>query len=321
MRPARNTGRGSFGIERTELERLLARRPLYVAIKLALLVAAWVGLGWAVLAVSWWARIPLWLAMGFAINGLVQLAHETWHNNLFGRRWLDTAAGSALGLLVGIAHGPLKHDHLAHHLYNRTERDPDAYNAGRRSVGLSALFYAVVVFGLPLSVIYFNVLYPIQHFERRALRRHWLVLVAYALGYALLWWGLSRAGLVREAVLVWIVPVLFTSPFNGLKSIADHYANDWRGTRFRTATTVRTNRVVTYLWNGLNYHLDHHLFPRVPGYNLPALHQHLRARLEAEHAPVYDGYARVMWRALAAGPLVVDEEVTLVTLQRKGGGR
>lgn len=308
-----------LGITARELEALLVQRPAYVAVKVALLVGAWAGLGWAVLAAPAWAWLPLWLAMGFVINGLVQLAHETWHGNLLPRRWQNTLAGTLLGLVVGIAHGPLRHDHLAHHRYNRTERDPDAYNVGRRSFWPSVLHYAIVILGLPLSVIYFNVLYPVQHYERRALVRHGVVLLGYIAAHAMVWWLLVQAELVHAALWVWIVPLAFASPFNGLKSLADHHANDWRGTRYRTATTVRTHPLVTYAWNGLNHHLDHHLFPRVPGYNLPALHARIRPALVARGAPLFDGYARVMVAAVLAGPLVVDEDVRLVTLERKRG--
>lgn len=310
-----------LGITASELERLLVQRPGHVAIKALVLTSAWALLGWMVLIAPSWALVPLWLLMGFVINGLVQFAHETWHGNLLPRRWQNTLAGSLLGLVVGIAHEPLKHDHLAHHRYNRTDRDPDAFNVGRRSFWPSVLHYLIVVFGLPLSVIYFNFLYPIQWFDRLALRRHALVMLGHVAIHATVWTLLAWAGLVREALMVWIVPVLFTSPFNGLKSLADHYANDWRGNRYRTATTVRTHPVITYAWNGLNYHLDHHLFPRVPGYNLPALHAHIRPALEARNAPIYDGYAKVMVKALAAGPLVVDEDISLVTLQRKREAR
>lgn len=306
-----------LGISARDLRALLVQRPAYVACKVAVLLGAWGGLGAAVLAAPAWAWVPLWLVMGFVINGLVQLAHETWHGNLLPRRWQNTVAGTLLGLVVGIAHGPLRHDHLAHHRYNRTERDPDAYNVGRPSFWPTVLHYAIALLGLPLSVIYFNVLYPLQYYAWPALRRHALVLLGYVALHVVVWWWLVGAGLVHAALLVWVMPVLFTSPFNGLKSLADHYANDWRGCRYRTATTVRTLGWVTYAWNGLNYHLDHHLFPRVPGYNLPALHAQIRPALEARGAPLYDGYVKVMLAALRAGPMVVDEDVRVVTLERK----
>ncbi len=314
----RKTGAGAFGMSHQELRGLLKRRLAPVLARIVVLVGLWVGLGAWVLQVDvWWGKVAIWAMMGFVINGMVQLSHETWHNNLFEARWANTAFGVGLGLLVGISHAALKHDHLMHHRHNRTAMDPDAYNAGRDSLGQRVLFYAVVLFGLPLSVIYFNVLYPLQWFERRKLPGHFARVLLGAVGYAALFGGLWRVGVLGQALEVWIIPLIATGPFNGLKSIADHHNNVWRGGRFQTATTVRSNAVVTWFWSGLNYHLDHHLFPRVPGYNLPRLHRHLRPTLLKEGAPVYDSYLSTMWAALKAGPLVVDEDVQLVSVKRR----
>ncbi len=319
--PARRpSGRGAFGMERAELQALLQIRVGPVLVKITVLVALWVGLATLVLQLDMLvAKLLVWAALGFVINGLVQLGHETWHYNLFPKRWQNTAFGVVLGLLVGISHRALQHDHLMHHRHNRTDRDPDAYNAGRDSLGQRVLFYAVVLFGLPLSVIYFNFLYPLQWFKRQWLPGHFVRVFLAAVGYAALAWGIWSAGWGNIALEAWLIPLLATGPYNGLKSIADHHANVWRGDRFQTATTVRSNAVITWFWSGLNYHLDHHLFPRVPGYNLPELHKHLRPTLLENKAPVYDSYLRVMWAALKAGPMVVEEDVNLITLRRKEG--
>jgi fatty acid desaturase len=311
----------SFGMSRDELRALLRQRPSYVLGKIALLFSLWIGLATlAFFCPSLWQKLALWCVLGFVINGIIQLAHDAWHGNLFPQRWQNTLFGNLLSLLVGIAYEPMRHDHLLHHQFNRTARDPDAYNAGRRSLGLVVLFYAVVLFGLPLSVIYFNVLYPVQHFAPAKLRKHWLLLAGYGVFYVLLFGTLSRLGWMSAAVELWLLPLLFASPWNGLKSISDHHANEWEGSRFRTATTVRSNAVVNFFWNGLNYHLDHHLFPRVPGYHLAKLHQHVRPRLLAEGSPVFDSYLAVMWAALRAGPQIVAQDVTLVSLSRKEPG-
>ncbi|MEJ7730862.1 MAG: fatty acid desaturase [Polyangiaceae bacterium] len=307
----------AFGLSRDELVELLRVRPLRSAARLAVLLAGWVGLGVASLHTgSWPLRVLCWLAAGFFVNGVIQLAHESWHDNLFRRRWQNALFGWCVGLLAGLAHEPLRHDHLAHHRYNRTERDPDAYNAGRSPASV-VLYYAVVVFGLPLSILYFNLVYPWQHFPRAALRRHACVLVAMGIFYAALFVVLRRSGLLGAAAHLWLLPVLFASPWNGLKSIADHHANDWRGSRFRGATTARSNAVWTWLWSGLNYHLDHHLFPRVPGYNLPALHRRIRPVLLERGAPIYDGYLAVMVAALRAGPMDIEGKVELTDLRRR----
>jgi fatty acid desaturase len=317
-RPAPPSVPVGLGLSRAELVELLRIRFPRALGLAGLHAGVWIAAAVAIASTeSLWVKVPLWMLAGGAVMGLIQLDHDAWHDNLFPRAWQNRLFGNALSLLVGIAYEPMRHDHLAHHRWNRTGKDPDAYNAGRRSLGLSALYYATVVAGIPLSLIYFNVLYPLQHFDRAALRRHGLVLLGYGVFYVGLFWFLAEHGLVRVAVECWLLPVLFASPLNGLKSIADHHANVWRGDRFHTATTVRSTRIVTFLWNGLNHHLDHHLFPRVPGYNLARLHTRIRPVLLAQGAPVFDSYLHVMWRALLAGPSVVDEDVRLVTLERK----
>lgn len=311
-------GRGSFGLEREELITLLRVSHAQVAARLAVILSVWAALGWAVLHTEHLAlKVVLWVLMGFNVTGLIQMAHETWHGNLFRQRWANQAFGVGLGLLVGISHEAMRHDHLMHHRHNRTPQDPDAYNAGEDTLGQRALFYSVVCFGLVLSVIYFNILYPLQHFARESLPGHFARLGLAAAGYAALWWGLWRWGLAGDVAQVWLVPILTAGPFNGLKSISDHHANVWQGDRYQTATTVRSTRAITWFWSGLNYHLDHHLFPRIPGYNLPKLHARIHDELVARGAPVFDSYLMVMWQALKAGPMVVEEGADIISVRSK----
>jgi fatty acid desaturase len=39
-----------------------------------------------------------------------------------------------------------------------------------------------------------------------------------------------------------------------------------------------------------NYHLEHHLYPAVPWYNLPRLHQELKEELVLQGAPYIPSY-------------------------------
>jgi fatty acid desaturase len=43
--------------------------------------------------------------------------------------------------------------------------------------------------------------------------------------------------------------------------------------------SVRSNPVVSFLLLNENYHLEHHLYPEIPSYNLPALRALLHSRL------------------------------------------
>lgn len=301
-------GVSGLPISRDELRELTRPRPLYALAMTGLLLSIWLGLGLLAAHLGpLWAKGLVLLVAGFFVNGLVQLGHDAWHHNLFARPWQNELYGHLFSLLFGVSFSAARHAHLRHHWYNRTERDPDAYNAGKRGPLVFLQFYLVVFAGLPLSPLHFNLLYPLAFYERKQLPRHLLELCAQALAYyALLALVLAPAGLLPLALEVWLLPLLFATPYNGFKSIADHHANTWKGDRFHTATTVRTTGFCSFIWNGLNYHLDHHLFPRVPGYHLSRIHDKIRPALEEKGAPLFDGYLRTFWQAFKAGPTYVE---------------
>ena len=298
-------GVAGLPVTRDELRALTEPRPAYVLSVTVALLAGWVSLALAARSIEpWWARVPLWLALGVTVIGLVQLGHDAWHQSLFRKPWQDALYGHLFSVLFGVSYTAARHAHLRHHWYNRTVRDPDAYNVG---AGWRpwVQFYVVVFAGLALSPLHFNVLYPSVAFRREDWRPHLIAMAAYAALYAIVGALAAKHHLGGLVFDLWVTPILCATPWNGLKSIADHYANTWQGDRFHTATTVRTHPLLSRLWNGLNYHLDHHLFPRVPGHALAALHARIRPELERRAAPVFDGYAKVFWRALRAGPTYV----------------
>jgi fatty acid desaturase len=307
LEPSRGTA--GLPIDRDELRELTRPRAAYALGMTALLLAAWLALGLAATRIDpFWARLPFWILAGFLINGLVQLGHDAWHHNLFARPWQNEVYGHLFSLLFGVSFSAARHAHLRHHWYNRTERDPDAYNVGAPGALVKVQYYVVIFLGLALSPLHFNVLYPAAFYPRRALPGHIAEVLGYVLAYVLVFrFVLAPRGLVSIALQVWLVPLLFATPWNGLKSVADHFANTWKGDRFHTATTVRTTALWAWAWNGLNYHLDHHLFPRVPGYNLARVHARIRPVLVAREAPLFDGYFRVFWAAFRAGPVYVDD--------------
>ncbi len=247
------------------------------------------------------------IVAGFFANGLIQLGHEAWHRNLFATPWANDLFGHVFALLSFVPFRAARHAHMLHHRHNRTERDPDAYNVGAPGLRVKVQFYVVVAAGLLLAPLHFGALYPAVFMRGRELRTH-LVEVAgiVATWAALLHWVVLPNGLGHALLVGWFLPYAFATPWNGLKSIADHHHNRWRGDRFHTATTVRTHPFVTLAWSGLNHHLDHHLYPRVPGPALPRLHELLKAELSRREAPVFDGYAKVFWQAFLAGPTYVE---------------
>jgi fatty acid desaturase len=68
-------------------------------------------------------------------------------------------------------------------------------------------------------------------------------------------------------------------------TLLEHHSDPILGTR-----SILTNRVTAFFMCNENYHLEHHLYPGVPWYNLRRLHGALREDLEARGAPYIDSY-------------------------------
>lgn len=262
-------------------------------------------------------KIAIWTVYGFAINGWIQLWHDSWHGTLFKTKRANALAGHLIGFMLGTLYEPARHGHMLHHKHNRTALDPDAYNAGKKSFDLTQRFYAILFFGLLLAPLHYAFIYPIRYFDRPKLIRHFISLSIMLLAYAALFFSAKQFGFMPILVQAWLIPVVFASPFNGLKSVADHYSDRWNGNEYETATTVTSNALTTYLWNGLNYHVEHHLYPQVPGHRLQELHHALKERLEQHHVAIHSSYLRVLIAALKRGPQIIDEDTDFNRFSRR----
>ena len=114
-------------------------------------------------------------------------------------------------------------------------------------------------------------------------------------------------GLVVDYLLLWILPSLtFFNIIFKFRSFAEHKVvrneNELNNTR-----TVIPNWLERFLISpcNVNYHLEHHLFPSVPFYNLPKLH-----RLLMED-PVFQKEAQLSNSYLGFGTGVIKELTTV----------
>ena len=61
--------------------------------------------------------------------------------------------------------------------------------------------------------------------------------------------------------------------------------------------TVYMNPVSRWIYWNMNYHVEHHMFPMVPYYALPALHDLIRHDLPKPNTSIFQAY-REMWGAI-----------------------
>lgn len=89
----------------------------------------------------------------------------------------------------------------------------------------------------------------------------------------------------------WLMVFFAATQHAGLREdVLDHRLN---------TRTVYMNPVLRFLYLNMNYHLEHHLFPSVPYYALPALHEEIKDSLPPPHRSVVSAYREIvtaLWR-------------------------
>jgi fatty acid desaturase len=258
------------------------RHALVVLRQLLVLAAA----AWVILAYGdrWYVWIPASIVIGFVVFDFTVLVHEVVHEVVVKERrsaW-HGVLGPLYALPSGLSFGQFRRWHLDHHdNLGSEDKDPKRHSLTPRIVTRA---YKALYFTPALFPIYFRAArreaaaYEPALKRRIAFERAAATLLHLAVP-ALLAWQLGWAAALKLHILpVFVVfPVAFT-----INRLGQHYDIDpakpahW-GTLIKPSPWLWDR---AFLWS--NYHLEHHYFPRVPFYHLPALHRHLRPFFEAQ---------------------------------------
>jgi fatty acid desaturase len=252
------------------------------------IASGWLGVtamatpGWA----GWVGRVLAIAAGAAALNAFYLLSHEGHHHLLF-RSAIANHATNIL-LCVPLLHSPSAYRvlHELHHRFLGGPGDPDEY---RNYTDNPRLRWALQWVRLTIGTLVYMPLIPIVAWRRAegAIRRR--IALEYA-GMAIVWVLIFT--LVRLPVLlqVWLIPGIVVGYISAVRALAQHALTD-HDDPLLASRSVRSNRVVSFFLLNENYHLEHHLFPEVPSYNLPLLHALLRPRLpHAVEAPSYSRF-------------------------------
>ncbi|MGK0187632.1 MAG: fatty acid desaturase [Verrucomicrobiales bacterium] len=76
----------------------------------------------------------------------------------------------------------------------------------------------------------------------------------------------------------WFYPLVVMNVLTNVRGIASHAIGDVENV-YLSSRTISCSRWTAWLLMHENYHLEHHLFPKVPSYFLPKLHRLIWCRL------------------------------------------
>lgn len=305
------SGRGSdYAALSRQVKRagLLARRPCYYGVKVAtnllLLAAGWTA--FVLVGPSWWQlAVAAFLAAAFTQTAF--LGHDAGHQQISGSKRVNVLLGRLHGnLLVGLGYGWWVAKHNRHHAHpNQVGRDPDiatgaiaftrenAQARGALGVWLARsqawLFFPMLLLeGFHLHMASVRALVghgPTSRANTPGTTRlaEGGLLLVHAAGYlTVLFWVLAPAQavgflLLQQGLFGVYLGCSFAPNHKGMPIFGRDHESDFLRRQVLTARNIRGGRITDFVLGGLNYQIEHHLFPSMPRPNLRRAQAHVRA--------------------------------------------
>jgi fatty acid desaturase len=285
----------STGSDFAELNRrvnaldLMRRRPAYYVVRLTLVGLLLAG-GWTAFVLvgdSWWnLLVAAFLAVAFAQTALV--AHDLAHRQVFRTAKPSAFAGRIAGNLgVGMSYGWWMEKHTRHHNNpNHDDLDPDVAPEvliwatesalGRRGLAAfvtrhqAGLFFPLLtLLGVDLKVS------SIKAIRAKAVKQPLLEAVLLLVHAVVYFGALFLVLSPLQAIAFMVVHQALFGVYLGMTFAPNHKGmphhdgtEDYLRKQVLTSRNVRGGWFVDVALGGLNYQIEHHLFPAMPSPNL-----------------------------------------------------
>ena len=305
--------------ERITAAGLMKRRHGYYIAKVSLTVgfyiACWVA--FAFVGASWW-QLAVGVALAFGTTQVAFLGHDFGHRQIFRTRRPSEVAGLVLGNLgVGMSYGWWMSKHTRHHANpNHEDEDPDVAigalawtpeQAQSRTgfMKFMARWQAYIFFpllfleGLNLHVAGIKevMTVPLRHrkWEATLLVAHLIIYLTAV--FLVLPVGMGFAFIaVHQALFGFYMGCSFAPNHKGMPILTADDNLDYLRKQVLTSRNVAGGPVTDFMLGGLNYQIEHHVFPSMPRSNLhkaqPIVREFCRERdVSYMESSVYDSYA------------------------------
>ena len=270
---------------------------------------AWFGNSWLELGIAY-AGLSLLLAQ-FAFIG-----HDAGHGSLSGRAGVDRALGQlSMTLVTGLAFDEWIARHRTHHQFCQDEeRDPDmavsfvvslTESSRRRKGALGRFLTRHQAVHIWLLSFFFG--HSQRHLSQAAVLKEFtsrkldaaVLLLHFALWFALPCLILDLS--FEKALMAYLIPLMLLGPHLAAIFWVNHIGMPLveKVERFSffehqhvTSRTITNPPAWDWLFGGLNFQIEHHLFPQVPSIRLAAVQAIVREHFALHRIP----YHGVPWR-------------------------
>jgi fatty acid desaturase len=288
--------RNDYGLvaDRIRDSTLLRRRPAHYVATMALTIVAFTG-GWVALFVvgDSWACLGIAALLAFLSTQVAFFGHDAGHQQIFASRRANRTVGLMVAnVLTGLSFGWWVPKHNAHHAHpNVIGRDPDigggavalAFSAdgarNRQGAGRVLARYQAWLFfplllleGVGLHVSGIDDL--LRRRDRSSVVEGMLLGLHTVLYLIAVFWVLSPLRAlafvaVQQGLFGLYLGCTFAPNHKGVPVLVDDSELGFLRRQIITSRNVTGGPVIAFLFGGLNYQIEHHLFPAMPRPNLP----------------------------------------------------
>ena len=259
----------------------------------------------------WGISTALWLLFGFNMAAIgFNVMHDACHGSFSTRNWVNYLFGLTNNFLGGNAFlWKLKHN-IIHHTYTNIDGVDDDINnmpfirqcttQQWKPMHRFQSAYMFLLYGFTSLFMFF--MDYVKYFSKKIhttplkqmdLKEHivfWIGKLFFILFYiilpiSLLGWGKGLLGLfisqftmgLTLAIVFQLAHVVEHAEFEAAGVDPVKIENEWAIHQIKTtANFAFTNKMATWFLGGLNYQIEHHLFPRISHIHYPAISQIVR---------------------------------------------
>jgi len=267
---------------------LLRRRKRFYAITFGVItlamVAAW--FGFALLSGTWYLLL-IAAVMGILFTQYAFITHELSHRQVFESGKTNDFLGRIMAdLVVGISYSWWMSKHSRHHANpNTVDKDPDVETdfiifQKEKATGLTGitkfmahrqgyLFFPVLIFeGINLHRHAFQTVFSKGKVDKRALEI--VLLTVRNVGYVAVLFTFLPVGMafaflgVQLAIFGLYMGASFAPNHKGMPILPRDSKVDFLRRQVLTSRNIRSGHFMNHFMGGLNYQIEHHLFPSMP---------------------------------------------------------
>jgi fatty acid desaturase len=256
--------------------------------KLIIYFALLTSLSTGIILIHNWALILTFqLLLGITFAHGLELQHECLHQNFFRGKMLNRFFGFIFGVPMLVSYTHYRVQHLHHHRYLGTEKNAEIFDYDESSLKNFGAFIARAWNFARLPAFFstlFNLLrgnYP-EVFSTAKVRKDVLIEYLILSSFFITVFSISVFGISLIPLKIWFMPwFLFGELFHFFIELPEHiYCNKNTTDVFLNTRSFETHPILSYIANGNNYHVEHHLYPSVAVHNLEKVHHVIRHRIK-----------------------------------------